>query len=196
LPGHNPALSFLAREFFTRDTTAVARDLIGCRIRREIDGQLVVATIIEVEAYLGESDPASHAFRGPTPRSAVMFGPAGHLYVYLSYGIHRCVNVVTEKSGTAGAVLLRAARVVEGCHVVRRLRGSAVQDNDLLRGPGNLGKGLGMTLGESGKDVCGGDTGFQFLEGTQACTIRSGPRIGITRAAEAPLRFWSPDLAP
>jgi DNA-3-methyladenine glycosylase len=151
----------------------------------------MVAELTEVEAYLGESDPASHAYRGPTPRSSVMFGPAGHLYVYLSYGMHHCVNVVTEEDGVAGAVLLRAARVVEGLHVVRRLRGNRAPDTGLLRGPGNLGKGLGVELTDSGLDVCGPGAAFHFLPGVaQDLVIVQGPRVGISRAVDAPLRFW------
>jgi DNA-3-methyladenine glycosylase len=184
-------LSFLPRDFFARNTVVVACDLLGCRIERRIKGKRVVATIVEVEAYLGESDPASHAFRGPTPRSSVMFGPAGHLYVYLSYGVHRCVNVVTEDDGVAGAVLLRGAEIVSGLDVVRDLRGNDGAGVDLLRGPGNLGKGLGMELTDTDLDVCKANSAFHFLSGDgEAVTVARGPRVGITKAVDAPLRFW------
>ena len=181
----------LTREFFARNTVEVARDLLGCRIERQINGELVLATVVEVEAYLGESDPASHAFRGPTPRSSVMFGPAGHLYVYLSYGVHRCVNVVTDCDGVAGAVLLRGAQLLRGTEVVRALRGKDVAATGLLRGPGNLGKGLGMQLTDTGLDVCDANSAFRFLPGDAGnIAIEHGPRVGISKAVEAPLRFW------
>jgi DNA-3-methyladenine glycosylase len=181
----------LTRDFFARNTVEVACDLIGCRIERLINGKTVVATILEVEAYLGENDPASHAFRGPTSRSSVMFGPAGHLYVYLSYGMHRCVNVVTENDGVAGAVLLRGAEVASGVDVVRTLRGNDAAETDLLRGPGNLGKGLAMQLSDTGLDVCSIDSAFRFVPGDGGeMAIAKGPRVGISKAVDAPLRFW------
>ena len=114
----------LPREWFARPTEEVARDLVGCMIVVDAEtSNVAVARIVETEAYLGTSDPASHAFRGPTPRSRVMFGPAAHLYVYFTYGMHHCANVVTEVDGTAGAVLLRAAALEQGGPVVAARRG-------------------------------------------------------------------------
>ncbi len=114
------------RAWFARPTTEVARDLIGCALVVDAGtADAVAARVVETEAYLGTADPASHAFRGPTPRSAVMFGPAGHLYVYFTYGMHHCANVVTEADGVAGAVLLRAAVVEEGVATVSARRGGA-----------------------------------------------------------------------
>jgi len=120
-----------------------------------------------------------------------MFGPAGHLYVDLSYGMHRCVNVVTENDGVAGAVLLRGAEVVSGIDIVRSLRGGNAADAGLLRGPGNLGKGLAMELSDTGLDVCMANSAVHFLpRGGERVTVARGPRVGITKAVDAPLRFW------
>ncbi|MGD0832937.1 MAG: DNA-3-methyladenine glycosylase [Candidatus Dormibacteria bacterium] len=186
----------LPRAFFARPTEAVARDLVGARIvcdpgtRDEVE-----AVLVEVEAYLGPQDPASHAHRGPTPRAAVMFGPPGHLYVYLSYGVHFCANVVTEPLGTAGAVLLRAAAVDCGEPVVRRRRRGAAKATEraaLLRGPGNLGCGLGLTLADNGADLCDPRSRMRLLQGDAAIPLVAGPRIGVSRAADRPLRFaWA-----
>lgn len=149
----------------------------------------VRSRIVEVEAYLGPDDPASHAFRGPTPRASIMFGPPGLVYVYLSYGVHHCANVVCAPEGVASAVLLRAAEVLGGEDVVRRRRGDHGAASGLLRGPGNLCRGLAIDLRDNGADLC--DHGRLVLEdGAPASAISAGPRVGITRAADLPLRFW------
>lgn len=157
-------------------------------------GELVIATIVEVEAYLGRDDPASHAYRGPTPRAAIMFGEPGHLYVYLSYGMHCCANIVCEPEGTAGAVLLRAAALTSGEAVVRRRRerpGESRSPESLLRGPGNLCAGLGITLGDNGVDVTAPRARLRVEAGDRP-PIAVGPRVGISRATEAPHRFaWA-----
>ena len=171
----------------------MARDLVGCTL--VVDGDTdseVRALIVEVEAYLGTSDPASHAYRGPTPRAAIMFGPAGHLYVYLSYGVHSCANVVTEADGTAGAVLLRAASVIAGEQLVRHRRGTVGASGPvaaLLRGPGNLCQGLGITLADNGDDVAAADGRVMLLPAAQRPPLSRGRRVGISVAAEERLRF-------
>ncbi len=148
----------------------------------------VRARLVEVEAYLGAEDPASHAFRGPTPRAAIMFGPAGHLYVYFSYGMHHCANVVCGADGTAAAVLLRAAFVTAGEDVVRSRRGAAASGR-LLTGPGNLCRGLAIGGADNGADLCG--SGRVHLERrTEEIAVSAGPRVGISRATDLPLRFW------
>jgi DNA-3-methyladenine glycosylase len=168
---------------------AVARELVGATLVVDpVSADRVVCRIVEVEAYLGVRDPASHAFRGPTPRAAIMFGEPGHLYVYFSYGMHHCANLVTEPAGTAGAVLLRAAAVEEGEAAVRRRRGAAPDDR-LLSGPGNLCRGLGISLADNGASVTGGGR-FSLQRGAAAAPVASGPRVGISRAADLPLRFW------
>jgi DNA-3-methyladenine glycosylase len=167
----------------------VARGLLGCILHADAGTpDQVAARIVEVEAYLGTSDPASHAWRGPTPRARIMFGEPGHLYVYLSYGVHHCANLVTEPQGTAGAVLLRSALVLEGEEVVRRRRGGGPLPG-LLRGPGNLCRGLGIDRADNGADLCAGGGRFWLSRSRRRPPILAGPRVGITQAAALPLRF-------
>lgn len=186
----------LGRDFFARPTVQVARSLLGCRVVVDRGSEAeVVATLVEVEAYLGQRDPASHAYRGPTPRAGIMFGPPGHLYVYLSYGIHHCANLVCESRGTAGAVLLRAAAVEKGEEVVRSRRGTGlarvIPVHDLLRGPGNLCRGLGVALGDNGLDVCSATSRVEVWEPAvrTRVAVARGPRVGISAATERHLRF-------
>ena len=171
----------------------MARDLVGCTLVVDAGTDSEVrALIVEVEAYLGTSDPASHAYRGPTPRAGIMFGPAGHLYVYLSYGVHYCANVVTEADGTAGAVLLRGASVVAGEQLVRQRRGAVGASGPtaaLLRGPGNLCQGLGITLADNGTDVAAAGARVEVLPGAGRPPLSRGRRVGISVAAEERLRF-------
>lgn len=185
----------LGREWFARPTVRVARELLGCIVVVDHGtADEVRARVVETEAYLGTADAASHAYRGPTRRAAIMFGPAGHLYVYLSYGVHHCANLVTEADGTAGAVLLRAASLIDGEPTVRRRRGEAVVRDALLRGPGNLCRGLGLSLLDNGTDVGGGGGRVAVLPGTAAPPISVSRRVGITAAASEPLRFaWRGD---
>ena len=180
----------LSRDWFGRPTVEVARDLVGCALLVDTgtDGA-VVARIVETEAYLGTSDPASHAFRGPTPRSQVMFGPPAHLYVYLSYGMHHCANVVTEADGVAGAVLLRAAKVEDGEAVVIARRREGVPSAALLRGPGNLCQGLGITRADDGIDLLDPASRIHVSPRTGIPHIAVGKRVGLTRAADRLLRF-------
>jgi DNA-3-methyladenine glycosylase len=168
----------------------VARELVGCILLTDA-GTLaeVHARIVEVEAYLGTDDEASHAHRGPTPRAAIMFGPPGHLYVYLSYGVHHCANLVTEPGGKAGAVLLRAARVESGEAVVRARRRPDTPAAGLLRGPGNLCAGLGLDRRDNGIDVCTPGTRVAVLPGRATVDLLAGPRVGITRNPDPSLRF-------
>ena len=188
MPSHR-----LDRAFFARSPAVVAPELVGATL---VVGE-VRARLVEVEAYLGSDDPASHAFRGRTPRAAIMFGQAGRLYVYLSYGMHHCANVVCDADGTAGAVLLRAAHVEAGVSVARRRRTRpgalrAIRDPSLLSGPGNLCRGLGLDLSANGCDVCG-PAGPAHLESSadlaEAPIVDAVPRVGISRAIDAPLRF-------
>ena len=175
----------------------VARDLIGCRLIVDAGTPTaVVARIVETEAYLGTVDPASHAFRGPTPRSRVMFGPAAHLYVYFTYGMHHCANVVTEADGVAGAVLLRAAAVEEGVAAVMARRGDGLATEALLRGPGNLCRGLGITRSDDGIDLIDPATRMHIDGRHTHPPIAVGTRIGLRHAADRLLRFsWLGDPA-
>ena len=156
----------------------------------------VTVRLTEVEAYAGQVDPGSHAFRGPTPRTAVMFGPAGHLYVYFSYGMHWCANVVTGPDGEASAVLLRAGEVVAGHEVAARRR-PGIRERDWARGPARLTASLGLTGDQTGADVCadGGEIAFHAPAAHVAATrIRTGARVGVSGAggdaAAYPWRFW------
>jgi DNA-3-methyladenine glycosylase len=173
----------------------VARALLGCILVVDPGGPGEVrARLVETEAYLGVEDAASHAHRGPTPRSAIMFGPPGLLYVYFTYGMHHCANLVCEPDGISGAVLLRAAEVLHGHDVVRARREAvstaAISEQALLRGPGNLCRGLALSRADNGRDPCAGDERLMVARGRARGEIMAGPRIGIARNAAAPLRFW------
>jgi DNA-3-methyladenine glycosylase len=152
-----------------------------------------VARIVEVEAYRGDRDPASHAYRGETPRNAVMFGPAGRLYVYFTYGMHYCANVVCDRDGVAGAVLLRAASPVAGLEGMRTLRPAARSDRDLLNGPAKLCQALGIGRIDNGADLLGRGPVRLLEDGTPPPRRpRRGPRVGISVATEVPWRWWVP----
>ncbi|MGN6677028.1 MAG: DNA-3-methyladenine glycosylase [Streptosporangiaceae bacterium] len=186
----------LDREFLDRPVLQAAPELLGCLLAHETDDGLVAAEIVEVEAYRGESDPASHAFRGKTARNAVMFGEAGHAYVYFTYGMHFCVNLVCQAPGHAAAVLLRAGRVVAGAELAAKRRGArAVAERDLARGPARLCQALGIERPQNGADVCDPASPLRVLarpgfEGLPSGTISSGPRVGVRLGAEDPWRFW------
>ncbi|WP_432498531.1 DNA-3-methyladenine glycosylase [Kineococcus gypseus] len=170
----------------------VARDLLGRVVRHRTGEGLVAVRLTEVEAYAGEADPGSHAFRGPTPRTAVMYGPAGHAYVYFSYGVHWCVNLVTGTEGAASAVLLRAGEVVEGLELARSRRPAARRDADLARGPARLTTALAVTGAQGGADVCAGGP-LEVLSGEPVpdAAVSWGPRVGVAGAgAPTPWRTW------
>ena len=170
----------------SRPVLEIAPRLLGAVVRH---GD-VALRLTEVEAYDGENDPGSHAGRGPTPRSQVMYGPPGRLYVYFSYGMHHCANVVCGPEGTASAVLLRAGEVVEGLDQARARRGGA-RDRDLARGPARLCVALGLDLTHNTWPL---DRPPLTLEpGEPAADVASGPRVGLRLAADRPWRFWLPD---
>ncbi len=180
----------LERAWFTREANAVAPELLNKVLRVEVDGVVASGRIVETEAYLPD-DPASHTFNGSTDRNRVMFGPAGHLYVYLSYGIHRCANVVTGQVGSGQAVLLRAVRPIEGVELMRGRRNRP--DRELTNGPGKLCQALGIDLGDDGVDLVGESHISIVDEGTPPpIEPLVGPRIGISKAVDAPLRFRVP----
>lgn len=159
--------------------------LLGAQIR---SGPVRIR-LTEVEAYAGLDDPASHAFRGPTPRTQVMFGAPGFLYVYFTYGMHWCANIVCESDGVAGAVLLRGGEVVGGHDVARSRRPAARVDRDLARGPARLAGALGLTGADSGADLCARESTLTVHSGPSG-VVRQGPRVGISVATEWPWRFW------
>ncbi|MGH3385457.1 MAG: DNA-3-methyladenine glycosylase [Nocardioidaceae bacterium] len=167
---------------------AAARSLLGARLSH---GEVVVR-ITEVEAYDGANDPASHAYRGETPRNAVMFGPPDHLYVYFTYGMHWCANVVCGADGDPSAVLLRAGAVESGLDLTRARRGG-IRDRDLARGPARLCQALGITGEHNGVDLRGASALVLTPSALPPDRISSGPRVGVSTAADRPWRFWVTD---
>jgi DNA-3-methyladenine glycosylase len=167
------------------DVTERARGLLG----RMLHGHGVTVRITEVEAYGGVTDPASHAY-SRTARSEIMYGPPWRLYIYRSYGIHHCANVVTGPTDQAAAVLLRAGAVVDGHDLAKERRGALVPDHQLARGPGNFAQALGLTLDDLGTDLLTSDGVHLGPEVAPEDDVLSGPRVGISRAADVPWRFW------
>jgi DNA-3-methyladenine glycosylase len=178
----------LGRAFFDRPVLEVAPELLGC----VVESGPVAARLTEVEAYDGANDPGSHAYRGRTPRNEVMFGPPGHLYVYFTYGMHWCVNLVCGEVGRAGAVLLRAGEVVAGVDIAQARRLASRSDRELARGPARLASALGLTRADNGADACDAASSLRVLIGTRppAMAVRSGPRVGLAQATDRPWRFW------
>jgi DNA-3-methyladenine glycosylase len=174
----------LTRDFFARSVHEVAPDLIGVTLL--VDG--IGGVIVEVEAY-DQEDPASHGFRGPTRRNAVMFGPPGHAYVYRSYGIHWCVNVVCDREGRAEAALIRALEPTRGLDAMRARRGVSAE-RALCSGPGKLCQALGITRDHDGLAL--DEPPFMLLARSETPPIATGARVGITRATEL---FWRYGLA-
>jgi DNA-3-methyladenine glycosylase len=220
MSGSAGTVTLIPREFFARPSVEVAPDLLGCVLEHETAAGLVAVELTEVEAYAGQADPASHAYRGRTARNAVMFGPPGHAYVYFTYGMYFCVNLVCQDPDTASAVLLRAGRVIEGEELARARRtrrrarsdrdgasqARASQDGagglavrDLARGPGLLCLALDIERTLDGADVCSAGSSLRVRSrhtgpGTNARSaekeICSGPRVGVSAAADVPWRFW------
>ncbi len=184
----------LKREFFARDTLVVARELLGQRLVRVLDGSRLSGRIVEVEAYVGEDDQASHARPGRTKRNAPMYGPPGHAYVYFIYGMHHCFNVVTERDGFPAAVLIRALEPLEGVEEMRARRGGR-PDVQLTSGPARLCQALDVDRRFDGDDLCAPDA-LLFLE-EDVCmpdeAVAAGPRIGVRgdeTAMTIPWRFY------
>ena len=178
----------LPRQFFARDPVGVARDLLGRVLFYKTSEGVLAGRIVETEAYTGADDPASHAFRGRTARNAVMFGPAGHAYVYFTYGMHHCLNVTAEAAGTAGAVLLRALEPLAGVEIMRA-RGDRGPEIRLLSGPGKIGRAFGLTLEDNGRDFTRGPLGLAAGSPIPDREVAATRRIGISRAVDLPYRF-------
>ncbi len=200
------------RSFFGRPSTVVAPALLGCVLMHEDADGRVAAQIVEVEAYMGSEDPASHAYRGRTARNGVMFGEPGHVYVYFTYGMHFCANLVCELPGDASAVLLRAGWVVEGTGLALERRsvsagslGRSGADGPsgpdgralarLASGPARLCQALGVARPQNGADACSSGSALRIyapdgFAGLPADRIAAGPRVGVSSAAEVPWRFW------
>ena len=178
----------LPRRFFVRDPVVLARDLLGRVLFYKTPEGLLAGRIVETEAYTGAADPASHAFRGRTARNAVMFGPAGHAYVYFTYGMHHCLNVTAGAQGTAGAVLLRALEPLAGVEIMRA-RGDHGPESRLLSGPGKVGRAFGLSLIDNGRDFTRGPLGLATGAPIPDREVAISRRIGISRAVDLPYRF-------
>ena len=188
----------LTKAFYARDALTVARDLIGCVFVHDSPGGRLAVRLVETEAYRGSIDPGSHGFRGPTPRTATMFGPPGHLYVYFTYGMHWCVNVVCARERVCEAVLLRAGEPVAGLETMRSLRGGIIDDRLIASGPARLAQALGIdrrqdgaTLLRGGAFWCEHDAATDSLRTAEvAQTVRIG--LGKGRGDDIPWRFVVP----
>jgi DNA-3-methyladenine glycosylase len=186
----------LPRQFYARDPQTVGRDLLGKVLVRREGKPWITARIVEVEAYLGRDDPAAHAFSGRTARNAVLFGPPGHAYVYFIYGNHYCLNVSCMPEGDAGCVLVRALEPLTGIREMMRARGLSPRGNAELRrvtsGPGRLAEAFGITRArDNAKDLTGLDSDLWISDdGYRPTAVLSTVRIGISKAADRPLRYF------
>jgi DNA-3-methyladenine glycosylase len=185
----------VAREQLSAPALRIAPRLIGAVVVSRVDGLEVAVRLTEVEAYEGTDDPASHAYRGPTPRTAVMFGPPGYLYCYFTYGMHWCANIVCDGDGRASAVLLRAGEIVRGGEIARARRPAARHAQELARGPARLATCLGLGAATDGLDLLDPQSQVQLesMPARRRPRVVSGPRVGIVRATERPWRFWLAD---
>ena len=185
----------MPRDFFDRPVLEVAPELLGAVVEHRSADGLVAVRLTEVEAYDGERDPGSHAFRGRTARNAVMFGPPGHAYVYFTYGMHWCMNLVCGPAGAASAVLLRAGEVVAGESLALARRTTAKSARDLARGPARLTVALGIEGGHDGADAVDEASPLRVVTGwSDPAAVRTGPRVGVSGdGADQPWRFWLAD---
>jgi DNA-3-methyladenine glycosylase len=179
----------LTRSFYLRPAPRVARELLGKILALDC----VSGRIVETEAYLGEDDGAAHSARGITPRTRVIFGPPGHAYVYFIYGMYDCLNIVCEPEGIAGCVLIRALEPLSGVDRMRERRAAAKRDHDLANGPGKLTRALGIKITHNGVDVTKGPITIHAPEHAKKFEIATSTRIGITKSADLPLRFFIKD---
>jgi DNA-3-methyladenine glycosylase len=187
-----PVPRAVSRRFYARPSPVVARELLGRLLVRRLDGELLVARIVESEAYQ-QDDPASHSFAGRTARNEVMFGPAGFLYVYFTYGMHFCMNAVTGRPGEGSAVLLRAAEPLAGLGSMAVRRGTSAP-RLLCSGPARLAQAFGVARPLNGADLVGG--GELWVSAGHRVTddrVGIGPRVGVRRAPDVPWRFWVED---
>jgi DNA-3-methyladenine glycosylase len=180
-----PMGAILRRSFYGRSTVEVAQDLLGTFLVRGS----VAGRIVETEAYLGGDDLASHSAAGITDRTRVIFGPPGHAYVYLSYGMHECLNIVAEPDGVAGCVLIRALEPIAGLEIMRQRRPGAATDRDLASGPGKLTRAMAITRAHNGADLTRGELVVRAPVHHSRVEIETTSRIGITKCADWPLRF-------
>jgi DNA-3-methyladenine glycosylase len=191
-------LKRLTRSFYERDALEVARDLIGCVFVHRLPEGDIAVRLVETEAYRGAEDPGSHGFRGMTPRTRTMFGPPGRLYVYFTYGMHWCVNVVCARDGVCQAVLLRAGEPLEGAEAMRVLRGGVAKDRLLASGPARLAQAMGISKPHDGASLLRGGTFFcaedETTEAMRGGKVAQTVRVGLSagRGDEIPWRFVVP----
>ena len=184
--------TILNRKFYGRDTSRVVKDLLGKVLVKESGGIITSGIIVETEAYYGSDDPASHAFGGSTPRSSIMFGKAGITYVYLCYGVHWLLNIVTEKKTTPGAVLIRGLKPMDGIGNMQKRRKTAGTGLRLTNGPGKLTTAMGIDYSDNGKDVTDPGSGIYIADcdlGNKDFIIKNTKRIGITNGKDRLLRY-------
>jgi DNA-3-methyladenine glycosylase len=184
--------SKIPRSFYSRSALDVASDLLGKVLVRRLNRRSLAGKIVETEAYVGPHDLACHASKGHTPRTAVMFGEAGHVYIYMIYGFHFCLNVVTERVGYPAAVLIRAVEPLENVETMRRLRGSPERDTDIASGPGKLCKAMSIDKKLNGEDLLGRTLWIEERK-FDTGTILTSPRVGVDYAGEykdKPWRFY------
>lgn len=179
----------LPQAFFEKDAPDLAKDLLGCKLVHESPEGLTAGLIVETEAY-SQEDAASHTYNGETERTRAMFGPAGHAYIYFTYGMHYCFNVVSGSVGHGQGVLIRALQPVAGLELMRSRRHKD-HAKDFCNGPAKLVQALGITKADYGKPLFEGNLCIESRESEPL--ISSGPRIGITKAIDAPWRFWITD---
>ncbi len=185
---------FVREEDLLGPVDDVAPALLGCWVVTDRPEGRVALRLTEVEAYSGQGeDPASHAHRGPTPRAEIMFGPPGRLYVYFSYGVHWCANVVVGPEGRGSAVLLRAGEVVLGEELARSRRPAARVARDLARGPARLTQALAIGPDDKGADLLDPESFVRLHRGSAPAAVSAGPRVGISLAPDLPWRFWESD---
>lgn len=178
----------LGQSFFHKDVSKLAQDLLGCELIHKTHEGTTAGIIVETEAY-HEDDEASHSHRGQTNRTRVMFGPPGHIYVYFTYGMHWCFNITAEREGVGAAVLIRALEPTNGIDLMSKRRNKE-KLHDLCSGPSKLVQAMGITKDDYGKSVFGREFQLKSREQSASLAIRSGPRIGISKAKDKPLRFW------
>jgi DNA-3-methyladenine glycosylase len=188
----------LPRSFYDQPTLAIARDLLGKTLWRRTEEGVVGGIIVETEAYVTAIDPASHNHRRPTKRAAAMYGPPGRAYIYFTYGMYHCLNVVTEPDGQSAAVLLRAIQPTFGLDLMARRRGATSDSRDLARGPGRLCQAFALTLADNRTDFIGETLWISALPDQPSLpntSIVASPRIGISQGVDLPWRFYIADNA-
>ncbi len=181
----------ISQSFFDKPVERLAKDLLGCELAHKSSEGTTAGLIVETEAY-HQTDEASHSFRGRTARTAVMFGPAGHAYIYFTYGRHWCFNITAEECGVGAAVLIRALEPTKGLGLMMKRRGKD-DISELCSGPSKLVQSMGITKADYGKPIFTGSFRLKLRNEVANLSIRSGPRIGISKAKDKPWRFWIQD---